>query len=89
MNNLAELATLLASFVGSAFALVRFALNQSRATSERFVTYLEGSLERQEKINADFRNTLDQLTSNVRENSALLNRMADRIGVHQDASPTT
>ncbi len=74
-----ELLALLGSFVATAFALVRHALGQHRSMTERFVGFLESSLRRQEQVNAQFESALEQLTVNVRENSALLSRVAERI----------
>jgi hypothetical protein len=67
------------SFVASALALVRYALKENRAISERFTTYLEGALSRQEEINRKFQVALDNLVENVRDNSALLNRVVERL----------
>ncbi|HEY0867646.1 MAG TPA: hypothetical protein VGE01_09710 [Fimbriimonas sp.] len=78
-----ELLTLLGAFVGSAFALVRFALTQNKAVTDRFVTYLEQALSRQEEVNAGFKSAIDGLTLNVRENSALLQKLAERMGVER------
>lgn len=72
---------LLGTFVGSAFALVRFALGQNKALTDRFVTYLETALCRQEEVNAGFKAAIDGLTANVRANSAVLQKVAERIGV--------
>ncbi|MFY9234648.1 MAG: hypothetical protein WAO58_09335 [Fimbriimonadaceae bacterium] len=76
--SITELATLLAGFVGSALALVRFSFNQHKAMAERFVTFLESALRRQEEVNEGFRSAIQELTENVRENSALLARLAER-----------
>jgi uncharacterized protein YigA (DUF484 family) len=80
-----ELLALIGSFVASAFAIVRFSLAQSKAMSERFVSYLESSLQRQEAINMRFQSSLEELTRNVRENSLLLHRIAERMpgGPHE------
>jgi uncharacterized protein YigA (DUF484 family) len=67
--------------VGSAFALIRFAVDQARAVSDRFVTFLEGSLRRQEDLNRQFAQALERLTENVRENSAVLARVAEALGI--------
>jgi hypothetical protein len=74
-----ELFTVLGSFVGAAFALIRYTMSQHRAMTDRFVTFLEGSLRRQEEINSGFRRALEDLTENVRENSSLLGRLAERV----------
>lgn len=74
-----ELITVLASFVGTAFALVKVSLAQSRAMTERFVSFLESSIHRQEGINDGFRAAIEQLSESVRENSHVLTRMAERM----------
>jgi hypothetical protein len=78
MNSWTELFALLGSFVASAFALVRFSFSQHRSMADRFVTFLEDALHRQEAVNLEFRQALEQLTENVRENSQLLARLAER-----------
>lgn len=79
MNSTAELIALLGSFVGAAFALVRLALTQQRSLTERFVGFLEESLRRQEESTENFEAALESLSSNVRENSALISRVAERM----------
>jgi hypothetical protein len=74
-----QLLTLLGSFVAAAFALVRLALTQQRALTERFVGFLEDSLRRQEESTTNFEAALESLSCNVRENSALISRVAERI----------
>lgn len=77
----AELLALLGSFVASAFALVRYAMTQNRAVLDRFVSFLEGALQRQEQVNERFQSALQDLGENVRENSALIARVAERLGL--------
>ncbi len=74
-----ELFALLASFVTSAFALVRYSLVQHRLMVDRFVEFLEDSVRRQEQVNDRFQVALDRLTDNVRENSTVLARMSERL----------
>ncbi|CAN5639408.1 hypothetical protein BH11ARM2_BH11ARM2_25140 [soil metagenome] len=78
---MAQLVTLLGAFVGSAFALVRFALVQSRNVADRFCTYLEGAVKRQEELNARFSDSIDRLGERIAENSALLARVGERMGL--------
>lgn len=52
---------------------------QHRTMTDRFVTFLETSLRRQEEVNARFQSALEGLTENVRENSTLLARLAERV----------
>lgn len=74
-----ELFALLGSFVASAFALVRFALGQHRSMLERFMSFIGESQARQGEAQDRFEDALDRLTENVRENSTLLSRMAERM----------
>lgn len=74
-----ELCTVIGSFVGAAFALIRYTMAQHRAMTDRFVTFLESSLRRQEEVNDDFRGALESLAENVRENSSLLSRLSERV----------
>jgi len=84
IDNLSELLTLLATFVGSAVALARYSLNQHRAMVDRFVTFLESSLRRQEETNARFQAALEDLTTNVRRSSQLLSKVAKRLDIPDD-----
>lgn len=77
----AQFFALFGAFLGSMFALVRFALMASRANADRFVTFLEGALRRQEDLNGQFQGAVESLSDNVRENSAALARMAERLGL--------
>lgn len=79
MSNWAELFALLASFIATSYALIRLVLHQHKATVDRFVTYLEQALARQEEINSCFQPALEELTACVRENSLLLGRIAERL----------
>jgi hypothetical protein len=74
-----QLIGLLGSFVAAAFALLRLALTQQRALTERFVGFLEESLRRQEEATTNFEAALESLACNVRENSALISRVAERM----------
>lgn len=78
-SDVPSIAGALAAFAGGAFALVRFALTQARTITERFVGYLEDALKRQEAINERFEHTIAQLSESVRENSALLARVVERM----------
>lgn len=75
----AETLALVGSFVASAFALVRYAMSQNRSVLDRFIGYLEHAMERQEAINSRFQSTIESLGANVRENSVLLARVAERL----------
>lgn len=74
-----ELLAVLTSFVGAAFAIIRFSLAQNRAMTERFVGFLEESIRRQESVNAGFRNAIERLTNSLRENSQILLRLDERL----------
>lgn len=74
-----ELFTVLGSFIGAAFALIRYAMAQHRAMTDRFVSFLENALRRQEEVNEGFQKALENLTENVRENSTLLGRLSERV----------
>jgi hypothetical protein len=74
-----ELLALLGSLVAGAFALVRLMLTQQRCLTERFVAFLEGLVRRQETASANFEAALETLAENVRENSALIARMSERV----------
>jgi hypothetical protein len=68
------------SFAASAFALVRYALKENRSVSDRFTSFLEGALKRQEDSNRSFQGALENLVENVRDNSALLIRVLEKLG---------
>ena len=76
-----QLFVLLGSFVASAFALLRYSQSQNREMMHRFVGFLESSLRRQEELNERFQGALENLTENVRENSHLLGRVAERLQI--------
>lgn len=75
---------LLASVLASAVGLVRFAANRHQALVERFVSFLEESLKRQEAVNARFQGALEDLTQNVRRSSQLLTKVAKRLDIAPD-----
>lgn len=74
-----ELFALLGSFVASALALVRFALVQHRSMLDRFMAFIVDAQTRQIETQDRFESALDRLTENVRENSTLLTRIAERM----------
>jgi len=77
----AQFFALFGAFLGSMFALVRYAMQSSRATADRFVAYLESALHRQEDVNTQFQGAIENLSDNVRDNSAVLQRVAERLGL--------
>jgi len=76
--NPTTMVALFGTVLASSFALARYALGQTKEIGDRFVTFLEASVRRQEESNAQFRSALDGLQVSVRENSALLQRIAER-----------
>ncbi|MCC7433427.1 MAG: hypothetical protein IT363_01995 [Methanoregulaceae archaeon] len=74
-----ELFALLGSFVASALALVRFALVQHRSMLDQFMAFIVDAQTRQIETQDRFEGALDRLTENVRENSTLLTRIAERM----------
>ncbi len=77
---LPELLTLLGTFVGSAFALARLVFASHRQTVERFVTFLEAALGRQEAANGAFRLAVADLAESVRDQTRLLARVGEKVG---------
>lgn len=82
-----EIVALVGSLIASAFALVRYAMTQNRSLLDRFVAFLERSGERRESVDAGFQSALERLGENVRENSALLARVAERLGIGSQLCP--
>jgi hypothetical protein len=68
------------SFAASAFTLVRAALKENKAVTDRFTGFLEGALARQEEVNVGFQQAIESLNENVRDNSALLGRVLEKLG---------
>lgn len=79
MDPIATSLTLAGSFVGSALALVHLMLRENRRISDRFTTFLESALGRQEATNATFQIALERLVESVQDNTALLNRIRESI----------
>ena len=79
----AEILALLGSFLASSFALVRYAMAQNRSLLDRFVRFLEGAMQRQEGVNDRFQSALEKLSQNVAENSLLIARVSERLGLSQ------
>lgn len=76
-----ELLTLLASFLATAFAILRLAVTQNRAAMDRFVNFLEDSLKRQDQTIDGFREAVEQLRDGVRENTLLVRQMSEWLHV--------
>jgi hypothetical protein len=73
-----QLLAVLATFVASSFALVRFSLVQQRQVADRFVGFLEEMVRRQEESQATFAPALRELADAVRRNTEVLERMRGR-----------
>ncbi|MEJ5171071.1 MAG: hypothetical protein WHU10_08795 [Fimbriimonadales bacterium] len=73
-----QLVAVLATFVASSFALVRFSLVQQRQVADRFVGFLEEMVRRQEEAQASFTPALRELADSVRRNTEVLERMRER-----------
>ncbi|MFN3684227.1 MAG: hypothetical protein ACK41F_09870 [Fimbriimonadaceae bacterium] len=73
-----QLLAVLATFVASSFALVRFSLVQQRQVADRFVGFLEEMVRRQEEAQAAFAPALSELAEAVRRNTEVLERMRGR-----------
>lgn len=76
-----ELLVLLGSFVASAFALIRLSLGQQRAIFERFMGFLERTVERLEAANERFSSAVQSVGEGLRENTQVLGRLSERAGV--------
>ncbi|MFQ3669132.1 MAG: hypothetical protein SNJ74_04690 [Fimbriimonadaceae bacterium] len=74
-----ELFVLLGTFVGTAFAIVRYAMATGRDATERFMDFLGASVERQDDTNRRFQEILERHGEIMRENSALLQRLSERL----------
>ncbi len=75
-----ELLGVVGGLVASAFALVRLTLHQQRGLTDRFLTFLEASLRRQESTISEFQGTLNSLESSVRENTKVVRSLVERLG---------
>ncbi|HRF61141.1 MAG TPA: hypothetical protein PLH94_14655 [Fimbriimonadaceae bacterium] len=76
-----ELLLLLGGVTASAFALARIGLAGQRRLLERFAGFLESSIRRQESIQERLAEALDGLREEVRDQSRLLGRLAEREGL--------
>lgn len=74
-----ELFALLGSFMASAVALVRFALVQHRSMLDRFMAFIVDAQQRQSETQDRFESAMERLTETVRENTALLQRIGERM----------
>lgn len=76
-----SLVSLVAGVAASAFAVAQLALRQHRVMTDRFVTFVETSLARHEKSMAGFRDAVTHLDDGVRENTQVVRRISERLGV--------
>jgi len=75
-----ELLGVVGGLVASAFALVRLTLHQQRGLTDRFLSFLEASLRRQESTIAEFQTSLQSLEDSVRENTKLVRSLVEKLG---------
>ena len=71
-----EALTLVGAFVSASFWVMRFALSQQRAITDRFIAHLERMLEEQRRSQELNRQSLAKLTGAVRRSSSILRRLA-------------
>jgi hypothetical protein len=76
-----SLLSLVAGVAASAFAVAQLALRQHRAMTDRFVTFVETSLAKHEEAMVGFRDAVAHLDDGVRENTLVVQRMSERLGV--------
>jgi uncharacterized coiled-coil protein SlyX len=81
MGEWRDLFVLLGGFAASAFALVRLTLAQQKAVTDRFVGFLESSIQHQDETIDGFREAVSTMTQGVQENTQLLRRVAERFHV--------
>ncbi|MBV6458961.1 MAG: hypothetical protein HONBIEJF_02100 [Fimbriimonadaceae bacterium] len=75
----AELVAILGAAVASSFALVRMSLGQHRSLIDRFVSFLETGMKRSDRANERIAAAVDALGETVRENTAVISRLTDRM----------
>lgn len=76
-----ELLLVLGSFIGATFALARASLGQHRRTVERLVEFLDSSMRRAGEREERYAEILRELGDGIRENTRLLERVAERLRV--------
>ncbi|MCW5937454.1 MAG: hypothetical protein KIT11_09130 [Fimbriimonadaceae bacterium] len=81
MEHWHELFVVLGAFVASSFAVVRLALGQQRAVSDRFMAYLEAETVRQSVAMENLRQAVERLSDGVRENTLLTRQLAEWLQV--------
>ncbi|MBS1721793.1 MAG: hypothetical protein JSS66_02170 [Armatimonadetes bacterium] len=81
MNEWNELVTLLAGFLATAFAILRLAVAQNRGVMDRFVSFLEGAVQRQDHTIDGLREAVERLNDGVRENTLLVRQMSEWLQV--------
>ena len=72
MNMYLEALTLVGAFISSAFWVMRIALQQQRAITDRFIEHLEHTLEQQRCENKLHREALGKLTGAVDKQSKII-----------------
>lgn len=77
-----DLTVLLGGVVTGILALARITLNQHKALVDRFVSFVEASVRRQETSAEQVAQALRDLAEGTRENTMTLRRMGEQLGVH-------
>ncbi len=72
---------LVAGVAAAAFAVAQLAMRQQRALTDRFVSFVEASLDRHDKALRQFRDAVAHLDDGVRENTHVVRRVAERLNV--------
>lgn len=77
MNTFNELFTISAGFIGTAFAILRMAMGQTKGFAERLIALIEDSLRKQDETIAGFRESVEKLNSSVQENTLVTRQVAE------------
>ena len=76
-----DLAVLLGGVVTGILALARLTLNQHKTVVDRFVGFVESSLSKQEEASQKVADAIHDLAEGTRENTSMLRRMGEQLGV--------
>jgi len=74
-----QLVAILGAAVASAFALIRMSMSQHRSLIDRFVGFLETGMRRSDRANERIAAAVDSLGDTVRENTAVISRLSERM----------
>lgn len=72
--------SILGGAMASAFAVTKMSMAQQRSTVDRFMTFLEAAVQRQENQSQRFAEAVDHLADNVREHTIMLRALAEKRG---------